>query len=211
MFGARILVARIFFRVQAAVQQLQRAHDDGQHIVEIVGDPAGQLTDRLHLLRLAQLFLEAALFGDVDADTGAAARVAVRVEIGIAARQQPAHRSVGMDDAVFQLDIARIDQAARHGRAQHRPVVGMDIGQEIGAQQPPRTVRRIERIELGNPGVEKETVAFDVEVPDADAANRAQGQAGKILRVAQGLFARPNLGDVARRAIDETVLLDRVP
>jgi hypothetical protein len=35
----------------------QRADDTGQQIVEVVGDATGQLADRLHLLRLAQLFL----------------------------------------------------------------------------------------------------------------------------------------------------------
>ncbi len=37
---------------------LEIALDDGQEIVEIVSDAAGQLTDRLHLLGLAQRFLD---------------------------------------------------------------------------------------------------------------------------------------------------------
>ena len=32
-----------------------RAHDDAQHIVEVVRDAAGELTDRLHFLRLPEL------------------------------------------------------------------------------------------------------------------------------------------------------------
>ena len=42
---------------QTTLQRLQIADDDGQQIVEVVRDPAGQLADRLHLLRLAKLFL----------------------------------------------------------------------------------------------------------------------------------------------------------
>ena len=38
--------------------QLRHADDDGQDVVEVVGDPAGQLADGLHLLRLAQLLLQ---------------------------------------------------------------------------------------------------------------------------------------------------------
>ena len=38
-------------------QHVGRALDDGQQIVEIVGDAAGELAERLHLLRLAQLLL----------------------------------------------------------------------------------------------------------------------------------------------------------
>ena len=41
------------------------AEDGGQQIVEIVRDAAGELPDRLHLLRLAQLLLEPPALGDV--------------------------------------------------------------------------------------------------------------------------------------------------
>ena len=41
----------------AALQQLQAATDANQQIVEIMRQATGQLADRLHLLRLAQLFL----------------------------------------------------------------------------------------------------------------------------------------------------------
>ncbi len=84
MQGARVAAS------QAPAQQFQRAHDNGQHIVEVVGDAAGQLADGLHLLRLAQLVFQAVLLGDIDADTGATHRPAV-LALGIAARQHPAH------------------------------------------------------------------------------------------------------------------------
>ncbi len=42
------------------LQQLQRSHDAGEQVVEVVGDAAGQLADRLHLLRLPQRFLRLA-------------------------------------------------------------------------------------------------------------------------------------------------------
>ena len=42
----------------AVRQQLDHAEDDGQDVVEVVSDAAGELADRLHLLRLAQLLLQ---------------------------------------------------------------------------------------------------------------------------------------------------------
>jgi hypothetical protein len=41
------------------------AADDGQQVVEVVRDAAGELPDRLHLLRLAELVLEHAALGHV--------------------------------------------------------------------------------------------------------------------------------------------------
>ena len=37
--------------------QLSVAEDDGEHVVEVVRDPAGETPDRFHLLRLSELFL----------------------------------------------------------------------------------------------------------------------------------------------------------
>ena len=51
---------------EAGLQQLERAHDAGQQIVEVVRDAAGQLADRLHLLALAQRRLVTQLLGHVD-------------------------------------------------------------------------------------------------------------------------------------------------
>ena len=51
-----------------ARQHLVHADDDGEDVVEVVGDAAGQLADRLHLLGLAQLLLELDALGHVAAD-----------------------------------------------------------------------------------------------------------------------------------------------
>src|SRR5438445_1058385 len=40
--------------------QLGVRQDDGEQVVEVVGNPAGELADRFHLLGLAQLLLEGA-------------------------------------------------------------------------------------------------------------------------------------------------------
>ena len=49
-------------------QQFGIAADDGEHVVEVVRHPAGELADGLHLLRLAQLLLELFAPGDVPHD-----------------------------------------------------------------------------------------------------------------------------------------------
>ena len=41
--------------VEPAAGEVDAADHDGQHIVEVVGDAAGQLADRFHLLDLAKL------------------------------------------------------------------------------------------------------------------------------------------------------------
>jgi hypothetical protein len=45
--------------------EIEVAQDHSQHVVEIVRHPAGQIADRLHLLRLAQLFFGADAHADV--------------------------------------------------------------------------------------------------------------------------------------------------
>ena len=45
---------------ELSVDGVETAEHQGQQVVEVVSDAAGELAERLHLLRLAQLFLEAA-------------------------------------------------------------------------------------------------------------------------------------------------------
>ena len=47
-------------------QEVGRHHDGGEHVVEVVGDAAGQLADRFHLLGLVALVLGDALAGGVE-------------------------------------------------------------------------------------------------------------------------------------------------
>ena len=102
--GNRVDVApAALFRQFAAAQEVGRGADDGQEIVEIVRHAAGQLSDRFHLLRLAQRFLALAALGDVDglrhrADDRAvliAQRAHREVEIALADRQAQQH--LGLD------------------------------------------------------------------------------------------------------------------
>ena len=102
--GNRVDVApAALFRQFAAAQEIGRGADDGQQIVEIVRDAAGQLPDGFHLLRLAQRFLALAALGDVDGFRHRADDRAVliaqgahrKVEIALADRQMQPH--LGLD------------------------------------------------------------------------------------------------------------------
>ncbi len=50
-------------RLVRVQQEVVRHHDGGEHVVEVVRDAAGELADRLHLLRLVDLVLQRAPLG----------------------------------------------------------------------------------------------------------------------------------------------------
>ena len=79
--------------VERAAEQVGVAADDGEQVVEVVGDPAGEPADRFHLLRLPELFLEPLAVGDVLVDAEHADDLAARVAQRHLARQE------GRDDA----------------------------------------------------------------------------------------------------------------
>jgi hypothetical protein len=59
------LLAHAFRRGQALTQQLARALDRHQQVVEVVSDAPGELAERLELLRLEQALLELSPLGQV--------------------------------------------------------------------------------------------------------------------------------------------------
>ena len=60
---------KLRFSGDGAGQDFDGAGDDGQDVVEVVGDAAGELADRLHLFRLTDPLLGGDLVGEV-ADEG---------------------------------------------------------------------------------------------------------------------------------------------
>ena len=146
--GDRVdIAAAALFRQFAAAQEVGGGADDGQQIVEIVRDAAGQLADRFHLLRLAQRFLALAALGDVDgfrhrADDGAvlvAQRAHREIEIALADRQMQPH--LGLDlfaphdgDEGIANGVAHAVGGGEPGRfperlADHVAGVGADAGE----------------------------------------------------------------------------------
>ncbi len=74
-------------------QHVGRALDHGQEIVEIVSDAAGQLAERLHLVRLAQLVLGLGPLADLDLQFGIGANEGVGPLLELAV--DPAQRILG--------------------------------------------------------------------------------------------------------------------
>ena len=120
-----IALRALIGRFQAR-QQVQVAGDHLEHVVEIVGDAAGEAADRLEFLRLAQalldlgtrlhLGLDALLelvgqlqqfilgdlaFVDVDQHAGEAQRLALFAELAAAAGEHPQVAAVGLTDAIL--------------------------------------------------------------------------------------------------------------
>jgi len=79
------------------------AQNGGHDVVEIMRDPAGELADGLHLLRLPQLFFEVHLSGDVELDAHI---------VGDSAHRIP-HRRDGSILLVKRAVFSFVGQAAR--------------------------------------------------------------------------------------------------
>ncbi len=73
-----------FLIVEPSLDHLEIAADDGEEVVEVVGDAAGQLAHRLHLLGLAQLLFHPVAAGEVADEAG---EDALAAGAGLADRQ----------------------------------------------------------------------------------------------------------------------------
>src|SRR5690606_33834231 len=103
--------------------QVGGAANDGQQVVEIVGQATGELAQRLELLCLHQLFarlvealLGLAALGDVPGDLGQADQLALFVVHGVEHRQRPEAT------AVLAQSPALIQESAVAKRDRERPV-----------------------------------------------------------------------------------------
>ena len=116
-----------------ADQRLGGAGDDRQHVVEVVRDAAGELADRVELLRLLQLALGFAGRGDVVIDQRRAGDRACRVAQRPAADHQMARAvaAARADDDFLLVELLAAQRARRRhfvGR-QRRDAVGVvDVG-----------------------------------------------------------------------------------
>ena len=114
---------------RVALNCLQVAQDNGQQIVEIVGDAAGELADRFHLLRLLQALIECLRVGDVTPDSGddAFARHC--------RPHDPAMGAVAMAHAVLEADGIRCQAQRCHDRFGGGPIVGMDQLKQVAVEE----------------------------------------------------------------------------
>ena len=165
------LVARRVARGELHEQEVGGAHDAHEDVVEIVRHAAGEPSDRLELLRLAELFLERAPLGDVadeprehragvdadardgqfDGELGAVGAAAAQLHL--AARERAAsRRQVFVERAQLLATIGRrqqhLDVAAEHaeaGVAEHLLRGGVELADvQRVIHRDDRVVRRLE-------------------------------------------------------------------
>jgi hypothetical protein len=194
-------------RRQARVLQGQGnvALDDREHVVEVVGHAAGQQPDRLHLLGLAQLLLEALLLGDVPDD---------RDEVGLAgdfrhlAEIEALVDFPGLvpeDDPLAMHDLARL-QPVDDLHAVLRPVPDPDLeGAPADQLLPgPAEVAAVGRVDVDHPALG--------ERGDRDRVrHRPEGLEEALLRLPQRHLRRPLLRDVPDPGDDDLPVAELNP
>ena len=102
---------------ETAPQRLDIARDDREQIVEIMRDAAGELADRLHLLRLAHPLLAGPALGQVAGDLGEADEAAAVVADGGDDDVGPEARAVLAQRASPPTRICRHSAASARARA----------------------------------------------------------------------------------------------
>ena len=88
---------------QALAQQFEAAEDHHQQVVEIVGDAAGELADRLHLLRLAECGLGAPARGHVEKAADNADELPARVPFDLLGDSGVQHLAGFRNEPVFRV------------------------------------------------------------------------------------------------------------
>ena len=112
-------VAREFFgtRVHAFERELAIAGNDGEEIVKVVRNTAGEASERLHFARLGELLFEIPALGDIDADAADQHDLAVFHDrkfvdepvveaIGVRGRFDELNHSAARDHRVIVLAMA---------------------------------------------------------------------------------------------------------
>ena len=117
--------------VGLAHDHVEIADDDGEQVVEVVRDAAGELADGLHLLGLVEARLGLVLLRRIHDDAGHGAGLAGRVEVDLAPERDPANRAVvGALDAAVQVEPLLAGQIAED-RLRHGAVLRDHVPEEL--------------------------------------------------------------------------------
>ena len=122
-------VAALIGLGQLVDQEMRIAQDRRQQVVEVMGDPAGEPSDRLHLLRLPQLRFERVLRADVGRDAEQPAPGGVIHHVSDA--PQPADTAIGQRHAKLRREAAAAVGGGSHHPRNGGGIVGMDRAQAL--------------------------------------------------------------------------------
>ncbi len=114
-------------RRQIFFDHLQVADDHLEDVVEIVGDPAGEAADDMHLLGSPQLLLGALLIGPVDDDAEDRRHGAVFVDLRNAAYDGMTDVAVGAFDPDRHLKLGPVGDGVGDSAVDDCLVVGKEI------------------------------------------------------------------------------------
>ena len=191
-----------FVGADTFADQLEAPHHDGQQVVEIVRDTAGQLADCIHLLRLEQrlpclleLQLGGAALGDVAGDLGEAQDGAIWSANRIDHDVCPEARAVLADTPAFLLEAALAPRGGQRLRGQ--AVRAILVGVEAREMLADDLLGRIALDALGA-RVPRRHVSGRIEHVDAVIGHALHQQPEFLLRPAQFLVGLAPLGEVAR-------------
>ena len=155
---AQVVVGRIAQRM--AQQEFVGAQSDrAQQVVEIVGDAAGELADRLHLVALGELELHRLLVGDVEGVGRPAGAGRRQIEVGDALRRSGEGNldraagiggvsGFGFDARRRKEEVAEADPRSDRA-AGHRLELGVGLQQRRGDRVTRSDHGRAERRRLG--------------------------------------------------------------
>ena len=142
-------------------EHLQVALDDGEQVVEIVRDPAGELADALEPLRMAQRFL------------GLRALQAAGEQIG--QRLEETHLVVAEEAACTRADDQDADGAAasRERHAERAPEARFEVAGRDAETRLERVVANDDRASLGQHEAERSVGPVGYQMADRLAAHRS--------------------------------------
>ena len=186
---------------QPLAHQLEAAEHRHQQIVEVVRDAAGELADRIHLLRLEQRLaglleplLRLAALGDVARDLGEADDLAAIVADGIDDDMRPEAAAVLAHAPAFLLEAALAPGGVE--RLLRLAVAAVLLGVELREVAADDLVRQVALDPL-RAGIPVGHAAFGVEHVDRVVGDALHQQAELLLALPQRLLGRAPLGQVA--------------
>src|SRR5207253_2915546 len=140
------------------------AHDDGEQVVEVVGDAARELADGFHLLGLAVLFFELLAFGDIGPRTYGFERFTGGVAQQADLAADPAKAAISVLKTILMGGESFVDEILMRRGDDGWDIVGMNVlHPSVGAVSFGYVVAEHVEDVVAHPGVAANLVILDRE------------------------------------------------